>query len=203
MALELLKNHLKKSNGYVELRYHKRQTFTVSVKDGKIDILNNGILEGACARTLINGSWGFSSTTVLEKNEIKKILETSASLAKASKPKKKREAKLVKVKPYIDKYETPMKIDPRKKEKEELVSLVIDVDENVRGFANTIVSDTVTFNIVDDELAFLSSEGAEISQRLVRCFGSVMVIAREKGNIASAYESIGEESGLEVLKKLH
>jgi predicted Zn-dependent protease len=28
-----------------------------------------------------------------------------------------------------------------------------------------------------------------------------MVVAREKGNIASAYESIGEQSGLEVLEK--
>jgi TldD protein len=138
---------------------------------------------------------------VLEKDEINKILENSASLAKASKSKKKREVKLANVKPYVDKYETPMKADPRKGDKEELVSLVVDVDKNVRSFSKTIVSDTVTFNIVDDELMFLSSQGAEISQRLVRCFGSVMVIAREKGNIASAYESIGGESGLEVLKK--
>jgi TldD protein len=201
MVVESLKDYLKRSRGYVELRYHKRQTFTVSVKDGKIDILNNGVLEGVCARTLIGGSWGFSSTTVLEKDEINKILENSASLAKASKSKKKREVKLANVKPYVDKYETPMKADPRKGDKEELVSLVVDVDKNVRSFSKTIVSDTVTFNIVDDELMFLSSQGAEISQRLVRCFGSVMVIAREKGNIASAYESIGGESGLEVLKK--
>jgi len=77
----------------------------------------------------------------------------------------------------------------------------MDVDKHVRGFSKNIVSDTVTFNIVDDELAFLSSEDAEISQRIVRCFGSVMVIARKKGNIASAYESIGAQAGLEVLKE--
>lgn len=201
MIIDLLKERLKKSRGYGELRYHKRDTFTVSIKDGKIDVLNNGMIEGVCARTLIDGSWGFSSTTMLEKNRIDKILKNAFSLAEASKPKKKRVVKLASLKPNVDKYETPMKIDPRKSGKEELVRLVIDVDKDVRGFSKNIVSDTVTFNVVDDDLGFLSSDGAEILQRLVRCYGSVMVIAREKGNIASAYESIGEESGLEVLKK--
>jgi len=200
MIINLLKQCLKKSHGYSELRYHKRDTFTVSVKDGKIDILNRGTVEGACARTLMDGSWGFSSTTLLEKDKIEEILENAASLAEASRPKKKRAIKLASVKPYVDKYETPMKIDPRKTSREELVRLVIDVDKNVRGFSQNIVSDTVTFNILDDELTFLSSEGAEISQRIVRCFGNVMVIARERGNIASAYESMGAQSGLEVLK---
>jgi TldD protein len=201
MIIDLLKERLKKSRGYGELRYHKRDTFTVSIKDGKIDVLNNGMIEGVCARTLIDGSWGFSSTTMLEKDRIDKILKNAFSLAEASKPKKKRVVKLASLKPSVDKYETPMKIDPRKSGKEELVRLVIDVDKDVRGFSKNIVSDTVTFNVVDDDLGFLSSDGAEILQRLVRCYGSVMVIAREKGNIASAYESIGEESGLEVLKK--
>jgi len=201
MVIDLLKECLKKSRGYGELRYHKRDTFTVSLKDGKIDVLNSGIIEGACARVLKDGSWGFSSTTMLEKDKIDKILEDAASLAKASKSKKKRSVKLASVKPHVDKYETPMKIDPRKTGREEFVRLIIDVDKNVRGFSKNIVSDTVTFNIVDDELAFLSSEGAEILQRIVRCFGNVMVIAREKGNIASAYESIGAQSGLEVLEK--
>ena len=201
MIINLLKERLKKSRGYGELRYHKRDTFTVSIKDGKIDVLNNGMIEGVCARTLIDGSWGFSSTTMLEKDRIDKILKNAFSLAEASKPKKKRVVKLASLKPNVDKYETPMKIDPRKSGKEELVRLVIDVDKDVRGFSKNIVSDTVTFNVVDDDLGFLSSDGAEILQRLVRCYGSVMVIAREKGNIASAYESIGEESGLEVLKK--
>jgi TldD protein len=201
MIVDLLKERLKRSRGYVELRYHKRDTFTVSVKDGKVDVLNSGVIEGACARTLAEGSWGFASTTMLEKDKIDKILKDSASLAKASKASKKRMVKLAKVTPQVDRYETPMKSDPRKADKEELVRLVIDVDKDVRSFSKSIVSDTVSFSVLDDELAFLSSEGAEISQRIVRCFGSTAAIGREKGNIASAYESLGAQSGLEVLRK--
>lgn len=202
MATDVLKECLKEiPEGFVELRYHRRQTFGISVKDGKIDILNSGVIEGACARVLIDGSWGFASSTALEKGDIRKMLENAVSLAKSSKPKKKRLVSLPRLEPYADKYETPIKKDPRKMDKEELVCLVIDIDKAVRDFSKTIVSDTVTFNIVDDDLAFLSSEGSEIHQRIVRCFGNVTVIAREKGNIASANESIGEQSGLEILEK--
>lgn len=200
MVKDLLQRSLEKSRGYAEMRYHKRDTFSVAVKDGKIDALNSGSIAGACARVLLDGSFGFSSTTVIEKENIGKMLKDASSLAKASKPKKKRTVKLAKVKPARDEYATPVKIDPRKADREELVRMVLDVDKEVRGFSKSIVSDTVTFNVIDDGLLFLSSDGAEITQRIVRCFGNVTAIAREKGNIASAMDYIGEQGGLEVLK---
>jgi len=202
MMLDVLVKSLEKSTAdHAEIRHHRRETLTISIKDGKIDALNNGVVEGACVRALVKGSWGFSSTTSLLETDIVKILKDATALAKASRRQKKRLAKMVEVKPAVDKYVTPMKRDPRKAEKEQLVRLVLDTDKVVRNFSKTIVSDTVTFNVVDDDLTFVSSEGARITQRLVRCFGSVMATAREKGNVTSAYESIGAQSGLEVLDK--
>ncbi|MCW3977457.1 MAG: TldD/PmbA family protein [Candidatus Bathyarchaeota archaeon] len=185
---------------YVEMRRHKRERLTIVVKDGKVDALNNGAVEGVCARVLVDKSWGLASTTIIDRKNIEKALREATSLAKASKSAKKREVNLAEVKPHRADYITPMKKDPRKADKEDLVRLVVDTDNEVRSFSKKIASDNVSFNVVDDDLVFLSSEGAQISQRIVRCFGSVMVTAREKGNIASAYESIGEQSGLELIK---
>ena len=201
MIKDLLEKSLRKSRGYVELRYHKRDTFSVSVKDGKIDTLNSGSIAGVCARTLLDGSFGFSSTTIVEKDNVNRMLKDADSLAKTSKVKKKRRVILAKIKPAKDKYETSVKIDPRKADKQELVRSVVDTDKEVRAFSKSIVSDTVVLNIIDDELLFLSSEGAEIAQRIVRCLGIVTAIAREKGMIVSAIDSVGEQGGLEVLKK--
>lgn len=186
---------------YVEMRHHKRGSLNIVIKDGKVDALNNGAVEGVCVRVLVNKSWGLASTTMLDVRSIEKALKEATALAKASKPAKKREVNLAEVKSHKDKYITPMKKDPRKADKEELVSLVVDTDAEVRGFSKKIASDNISFSVVDDDLAFLSSEGANISQRIVRCFGSVMATAREQGNIATAYESIGAQSGLEVLKE--
>jgi len=197
---DLLSECLKKwGGGYVEMRHHRRESFNIVVKDGKMEAVDHGVVEGACARVLIDGSWGFASTTSLEKENIIKAIKDAASLAEASKPLKKRATELAPAKNYEDTYETPMHKDPRKADKEELVRLVIDVDKEVRGFSPKIVSDSVALRIIDDELNFVSSEGSRISQRIVRCYGVVNVVAREKGNIASAYESVGAQSGLEIL----
>jgi len=202
MMLDTLVKCLGKSVAdHVEMRYHRREALTISIRDGKMDELNKGFVEGVCSRALVKGSWGFSSTTSLEEKEIVKALKDATSLARASKPKKRRFANLAEVKPAEDSYTTKMKRDPRKADQEELVRLVKDTDANVRGFSKRIVSDSVVFAVIDDDLAFASSEGARITQRIVRCTGRVMATAREKGNLTSAYESIGEQSGLEVLEK--
>lgn len=202
MALDMLSECLKRwSHGHVELRHHRREMLTISVKDGKMDAVNHGVTEGACARVLIDGSWGFASTTNLEKDAVMEIIEDAASLAKASKPMKKRIAELTQPQAFEDTYETPMRRDPWKSDKEELVKLVIDVDKEVRSFSPKIVSDNVSLRIIDDKLNFTSSEGSRISQRIIRCYGVVTVVARENGKLASAYESIGAQSGLEILEE--
>jgi TldD protein len=201
MIADVLEKSLRKRKGYVEMRYHKRDTFSVYLKDGQIDILSKGSIAGVCTRVLLDGSFGFSSTTVLEREDIDRTVRDAHSLAKTSKHKKKRKVTLVKVKPVKDKYETPAKLDPRKSDKEELILSAVHTDEEVRAFSKSIVSDTVGLDIIDDELLFVSSEGANITQRIVRCRGIVTAIARENGNIASAVDSIGEQGGLEILKK--
>jgi TldD protein len=201
MVKDLFEKSLRNSQGYVEMRYHKRDTFSVSVKDGKIDTLNSGSVAGVCSRVLLDGSFGFSSTTIIDEENVDRMLRDAYSLAKTSRAKKKRRVTLAKIEPVKDEYESSVKVDPRKADKQELVRSVIDTDKEVCTFSKSIVSDTVGLNIVDDELLFVSSEGAEINQRIVRCWASVTAIAREKGNIASAMDAIGEQGGLEILKK--
>jgi TldD protein len=202
MMLETLSKVLEESTAdHVEMRHHKRQTLRVSIRDGKMDELNNGVIEGVCCRALTKGSWGFASTTSLVDKDIAKALKDATSLAKASKTKKKRLAELAEVKPAEDNFTTRMKRDPRKADQEELIKLVRETDADVRGFSKRIVSDSVVLSVIDDNLAFASSEGARISQRIVRCAGTVVAVAKEKGNLTSTYEAIGEQSGLEVLDK--
>ncbi len=199
MILDELTRHLEKTEAeYAEMRYQRRQIFSVTVKDGKVENLDKGMISGVCVRTLIDGSWGFSSTTVIDKENIENTINDAISLAKASKTKKKRKVRLVEVEPKIDSYETPMEKDPRREDLTQLLELALEVDEHVRSYSKSIVSDSIRLLIVDDDLAFISSEGARITQRIVRCSGNALVIARAKGNLASTYESIGAQAGLEV-----
>jgi len=194
-----LETYLKRSTAdYVEIRSHQREAFSVSVKDGKVEKISSGINKGACARTLVNGSWGFSSTTILNHQNMLDLIKDAESLAKASKPKKKRLVEIAPVKPYVDRYETPVKRDPKSENLDFLLELVLEADKRVRSYSKHVVSDTLSLSVIDDELSFVNSEGARISQRIIRCFGGAFVVARSNGNITSTYEIIGAQAGLEV-----
>ena len=53
MMLEAMIRSLEKSRAdHVEIRHHQRESLTISIKDGKIDALNNGLVEGVCVRAI-------------------------------------------------------------------------------------------------------------------------------------------------------
>ena len=186
---------------YAEMRGHVRKIFSVTVKDGKVERMSRGLNKGACARVLIDGSWGFSSTTIINKRSLLRLLRDSKLLAESSKPKKRRFVKIASVQPHIDRYETSMKRDPRREALERLLEEALEADEEAHGYSKSVVSTSISLSVVDDELYFVSSEGARIMQRIVRCFGGASVIAKSNGRIASAYESIGSQAGLEVFEE--
>jgi len=186
---------------YAEMRGHVRKIFSVTVKDGKVERMSRGLNKGACARVLIDGSWGFSSTTIINKRSLLRLLRDSKLLAESSKPKKRRFVKIASVQPHIDRYETSMKRDPRREALESLLEEALEADEEAHGYSKSVVSTSISLSVVDDELYFVSSEGARIMQRIVRCFGGASVIAKSNGRIASAYESIGSQAGLEVFEE--
>ena len=200
--LDLLEKCISRvKEGFVEMRGQSRRVFSVRVKDGRIDRLMHGLNEGACSRILIDGSWGFSSTTIINEKGISKIIEDAEALARSSKPAKRRRVEIAVIEPHIDYYESEMKRDPRSEDLEFLVEEALEVDKETREYSKSIASTSIGFSIVDDELYYVNSDGARIKQRIVRCFGDAFVIARSEGKIASAYESRGRQGGLEIFRE--
>jgi len=187
--------------GYVEMRGHSREVFSVTVKDGKVERMIHGLDKGACARVLIDGSWGFSSTTIINKRSLMKLLRDAGSLADSSKPKKKRLVKVAPVQPHTGTYETAMKRDPKSENLEVLFEEVLEADKEARGYSKSVVSTTLSLFVIDDELYFVNSEGTRIKQRIVRCFEGASVVAKSNGKIASARESAGAQKGLEIFEE--
>ena len=199
--IDLLETCLSRADAeYIEMRGHTRRVFSIVVKDGQVERIVKGLNRGACARALVDGSWGFSSTTIIDKRNLLSILTDARILARSSKPLKKRRVKIAPAEPHVDEYKTCMKKDPRNEDLESLVGEVLDADTEAHEYSEKVVSTTLNLSIVDDEIFFVNSEGARIKQRIVRCFGTARIIAKSKGNIASAYESIGGQGGLEIFK---
>ncbi|MCD6155081.1 MAG: TldD/PmbA family protein [Candidatus Verstraetearchaeota archaeon] len=198
--LDLMENALEKALNvdFIELRFHERRNFSVNVKNGQVERIINGSIRGVCARSLVNGCWGFASTTNLTAEGFASIIERSIKAAKASSKYKRRTVKLEERKTLKDEYVTPMRKDPLKMDVENLVNEALEVDKTVRNFSKLIAMDTVSIGYVNDQLIYVSSDGARIRQRIVRCSGRCQVIAREGGKIAMGADNVGAQSGLEI-----
>ena len=191
--LDLMENALEKALNvdFIELRFHERRNFSVNVKNGQVERIINGSIRGVCARSLVNGCWGFASTTNLTAEGFASIIERSIKAAKASSKYKRRTVKLEERKTLKDEYVTPMRKDPLKIDVENLVNEALEVDKTVRNFSKLIAMDTVSIGYVNDQLIYVSSDGARIRQRIVRCSGRCQVIAREGGKIAMGADNVG------------
>jgi len=200
--IDLLESCISRAReSYMEMRGHSRRVFSVTVKDGKVERIIRGLNRGVCTRVLKDGSWGFSSTTIINKRSLMKLIKDAESLADSSKPKKKRSVEIAPVQPYVDTYKTLMKRDPRREDLESLVEDVLEADGEAHSYSKNVASTSISLSIIDDDLYFINSDGAKIIQRIVRCFGGALVIARSNGKIASAYENIGSQAGLEVFEE--
>lgn len=183
---------------FTEVRFHGRRELSILVRNGEVERIGHGFIAGFCARSLVDGSWGFSSTTKLSLDDVKSIIDASINSARASRKYMGRRISLADRKSFRDTYVTPMKKDPVNVDVNDIVREALNVHEHIRSISPLITLDTISIGFVDDHLVYAGSDGSFIVQRIVRCSGACSVTAREAGNIASGSESVGAQSGFEI-----
>ncbi len=67
---DLLSHVVRNASEWAELRYHSRQTKTISVRNGQLEESSTARVAGVGIRTLVEGVFGFASTTDATKNGI-------------------------------------------------------------------------------------------------------------------------------------
>ena len=69
---------------FVELRYHKKRSRSVSVEKGRVDQARIAEHTGVGVRVLEQGTWGFASTDRLETAAVVRAVESARAAARAS-----------------------------------------------------------------------------------------------------------------------
>jgi len=199
-VLSIMENVFKRpiESEFTEVRFHGRREFSVLVRNGEVERIGHGFTAGFCARSLVDGAWGFSSTTNLSLEDVKLIIGNSIKSAKASRKYGGRRVILAERKSFRDTYTTPMKKDPVNIDVNDIVNECIEAHKHIRSISPLITLDNVNIGFIEDHIVYSSSDGAFIVQRIVRCSGGCSVTAREAGNIASGFESVGAQSGFEI-----
>jgi TldD protein len=155
---------------YADIRISRTMNQFVNTREKIVQNVTNTETFGFGVRVLVDGAWGFSASSKLEKAEIEKVTDRAVSIAKANKAIQSRRVELVPVEKYPDaKYSTPVKQDPFTVSLSEKADYLLKVNAEamkIKGPGPMFVNSGMFFT--KEEKYFASTEGSYITQTLIR-----------------------------------
>jgi len=158
---------------YADARLVYNKDRDLQVRNGELkNCLQNENL-GIGIRVIVNGSWGFDSTSDISKDAISKIATNAVKIAKASSSVKVRDMRLADEPAHVAEWISPCKINPFEISIEEKINYMMKVDQAIRSVKG------ITFSNVDlvfrlEDKYYASSQGALIRQIRIRSGGGLI-----------------------------
>ena len=168
---------------YCDVRYIQSQTERIVTKNGHLQSVSQDEDSGYGVRVLKDGAWGFSSSGTGTPQEVTRIAQEAASIAKASarslglsgqKP-----AVLSPIEPISDQWRADPKIDPFEIRIEEKVAELTTAEDLMRKAAEVNLTHG-SLNFFKEDKHFMSSEGSDIRQTLTQSGGVIGAMARNQ-----------------------
>ncbi len=190
---------------YADIRVAETQTESISIKNGIVEALSLGEEQGFGVRVLADGAWGFASNSLLNNDELDKVVKEAVQIAKASARVRPNPAEIGQPERYVDKYRTPIEIDPFKVPLEEKLAYLSAANENLRK-AQGIAVATSGMDAIRNTKTFASTEGSYIEQALynIGCFMEAVAVRENEVQTRGYPSSMGGQwasEGYELVKR--
>ncbi|MEN6371693.1 MAG: TldD/PmbA family protein [Armatimonadota bacterium] len=167
---------------YADVRIIKGESESIGVKKGNVNALASSTNYGFGVRVIVNGSWGFSSSSVVRDGEIDRVVDEAVRIARASSYVKKEDVKLAPVEPVEGKFKSEWKVNPFEVSLEEKISLLLDADSIMREQPEVKISEgSMRFWRTDN--TFASTEGSYIEQTKIESGAGITATAIEAGEM--------------------
>ena len=181
---------------YAEARFHKRASTEIRIAGGELEEARTSQIAGVGVRVLVDGAWGFSSTSNVSKKSIREALSNAIAIAKVSANcRKKKIKKLGRAKFAVGTFTVKVNDHSNNHSIEEKVKLVKETEKLARNFSSKIKSAICSFREMNDEKIIVNSDGASCQILDTKPEFSVSAIASSSGEIIGASESIGVTGG--------
>jgi len=166
---------------YSDFRISNFRQQNVSARESTVQNISDNENFGFSVRVIVNGAWGFASSSTLSEAEIEKISRLSCEIAKANKSVQKSFIELAPVPVYNDTWKTPIRKSSFDVSVDEKINLLISINEKAKTFGADFCFSYI--NSVNEWKYFASSEGSHIKQDLHRIWPNfeITVIDKETG----------------------
>lgn len=159
-----------KRNGasYCDFRLTNFKNQQLYARESNLQSIGSNEDFGFSVRVLVDGTWGFASSSTFTETEVEKIAKISCEIANANKLIQKNKVHLVPVPSYNDYWKTPILIDPFEVSVEDKANLLISINEKAKSLGADFCSSFIW--AVTESKYFASSEGSYIKQDITRIY---------------------------------
>jgi len=188
------------SNGWTEIRYHKKASNVLGILKGEVSEMSSKKYEGAAVRSLVEGVWGFASTSDLSEAGLQKAVKQAQDMAKELAVVKKQKIKIASTDRLargdyiVDGFD-----ELENRTWDEKFELVRNSEEKLRHASKLLESAAATYAEVFEEKIILTSDGADAHMKLVRPEFRLVAVAADGSKRTRGYESIGVTGGWNCL----
>ncbi|MGC8787641.1 MAG: TldD/PmbA family protein, partial [Anaerolineae bacterium] len=191
---------------YADIRIVHQQTQSILVKNGHVEGISQDENQGFGVRVIVNGAWGFASSSLLSVDEAARVAAQAAQIARASSLAKARDVFLGPPEVHVARYETPIQTDPFSIPLEEKIALLLAADAGMRRVKGIAVTESnMAFH--RENKVFASTEGSYIEQVLVESGAGIEATAVSENEMQtrSFPNSFGRQqkkAGYEFIREL-
>lgn len=182
---DVLKNVLdsvRKKVDYADARMVTTRSERVRTKNGTVDAISDSTSRGFGIRVIVDGCWGFSSSSVPTKEEAARVAAEAIEIAEATRLLKKMDAVLAEEKPAVAKYRTRIVKDPFAVSLDDKIGMLLEADRLMRkNPAIKVAEGAMSFWQIDK--FFISTEGADIDQTIVESGAGLTATAVGNGDV--------------------
>jgi TldD protein len=173
---------IRKKVDYADLRMVSTRSEHIRTKNSMVDAISDSTSRGFGIRVIVDGCWGFSSSSLMTKDEALKVAGEAIEIARATKLLKKMDVVMADEKPAVDRYRTKIVKDPFAVSLDDKIALLLEADRLMRkNPAIKVAEGSMSFWQTDK--FFLSTEGADIDQTIVESGAGLTATAVGNGDV--------------------
>lgn len=181
---------------YADIRIGRYLNQFIRSREQNISGITNTESFGFGIRVIVNNTWGFASSNVVNELEIEKVAKQAVSIAKANAILQDEPVKLASAMGYGEvSWKTPIKINSFEVPLEEKVDLLLNINSEAAKSGASFCSSNLF--MVNEQKYFASTEGTYADQDIHRCWPTFTVtsIDRSKGGFETR-NSLAQPSGM-------
>jgi TldD protein len=189
---------------YCDIRLVKRKEEFVSVKNEHPDAVRVSEDTGVGVRVIVQGAWGFASSSDLSK--LNSVIRSAIEIAEVSATANRKKVELSEAEPVVANYETPFAIDPFSVPLEKKIDLLIKACSEMDVSSKIALREGSVCSFYEEKI-FANTEGSYITQRFTETGAGIVCIAIDGSEVQvrsypNSFRGNFAKCGFEFVKEL-